>query len=571
MQGIYIKLPDIATPPRIELFVILLLLPSAIFITQAGYGTSALTDALSFLCLIAAVLVSAFGLGWAVIQQLLMKDAIQFVTLHENLGVAPGCQSSDPGAVFAMTSNRKSSHGGFLVERDLPNEARPSHFGASSIDQLAHDDLGSAEASEVEAGGVPTGNTIRLFAEAQDATRRAWGSAIGANFANSVTDMDTDAVVSAPKRSPRPQAVAEAYESNIQRQGDWNHRMVDTSNAATSGQVLANLMDQNSVGEHHHSGVASLAQHNAKTYLDSENSLPKIEDGRTVAVLGDPNNHNNWSGDIPEQQPADLHALVPDDQVTPPSEVYSESGNSLGTQEPSLLISAMHGSVKPSSAGLGFVTAIHAVGGKDSLDPASFNQSILPAPPKGYSLVAADEMVAMYERMDGFVRRFGIFFQDAIGREPMSALRRMRPRILIGVMVSFMHKCTLAFVFGYWSRFRKSWTQMGLLVSVHAAYLLYQCVVWPFADRVQQAIETLTVSCQVLLIICFANMMEASEETAIAEKCALGFTLCGLLLMMVSDLWQLLIKLRKAVWKIAAAARRTKRTDTDRQSKSGAN
>ena len=70
----------------------------------------------------------------------------------------------------------------------------------------------------------------------------------------------------------------------------------------------------------------------------------------------------------------------------------------------------------------------------------------------------------MYEKRAGFVQRFGIFFQDTIGRAPTQAMKRMRPMTVIAVMVSFLHKCALAFVFGNWSRYRKSWTQIVLLV-----------------------------------------------------------------------------------------------------------
>lgn len=59
-------------------------------------------------------------------------------------------------------------------------------------------------------------------------------------------------------------------------------------------------------------------------------------------------------------------------------------------------------------------------------------------------------------------------------------------------------------------------------MSIHSAFGLYQVFVRPFADNVQQAIEVLTISCQVLLFICFANMMDPSGGAVIAEKCALG-------------------------------------------------
>jgi hypothetical protein len=66
----------------------------------------------------------------------------------------------------------------------------------------------------------------------------------------------------------------------------------------------------------------------------------------------------------------------------------------------------------------------------------------------------------MYERKNKFVHRFGALFQDGKGRVPSAAVQRMHPVYGFGAMVSFVHKCALAFDFGYFSNQFKSWTQL---------------------------------------------------------------------------------------------------------------
>lgn len=188
--GREITLPDIAAPPRIEIFVVLLLLPSALFITQAGYTTKASTQALAAVCLVIAAIMISFGLGWVVITQLLVKKNIRFVTFASATTRSQMSSGMSDGLVAAK---RKSSHGAFLVERDMPDQARPSEFGCSSLDQLAVDDTESSEAGDDAISATPAGNTIQLFAEAQGATRRVWGSSIGPDFAAEVLAADLEA------------------------------------------------------------------------------------------------------------------------------------------------------------------------------------------------------------------------------------------------------------------------------------------------------------------------------------------------------------------------------------------
>jgi hypothetical protein len=73
--------------------------------------------------------------------------------------------------------------------------------------------------------------------------------------------------------------------------------------------------------------------------------------------------------------------------------------------------------------------------------------------------------VAMYERSHLFVKRFGVVFQECTGKQPSLAQRRMGPFITAGTTISFLHKCCLAFAFGYFAYEAKSWHQLGILVS----------------------------------------------------------------------------------------------------------
>lgn len=177
--GTSIPLPDIAVPPRTELFLVLLLLPSAIFITQAGYCEEFSTQALAASCLLLAALMVWFGLGWVVIHQLLMKHNIRFVASFFRPCQAPRCSNGASDGLM-LTAKRKSSHGGFLVERDFADQARSSRFGGSRMCQLDDDD--ELDINAGDDGGIshkPASNTVQLFAEAQGATCHGWGASVG--------------------------------------------------------------------------------------------------------------------------------------------------------------------------------------------------------------------------------------------------------------------------------------------------------------------------------------------------------------------------------------------------------
>jgi hypothetical protein len=76
--------------------------------------------------------------------------------------------------------------------------------------------------------------------------------------------------------------------------------------------------------------------------------------------------------------------------------------------------------------------------------------------------------VAMYEREPGFVNSYGCVFQECISDSPSRAIERMNPSILLGAMIGYAHKCTLAFLLGHYAHLRQSWTQLIVLVCPHS-------------------------------------------------------------------------------------------------------
>lgn len=220
--GTTIALPDIAAPPRIEVFLLLLLLPSAIFITQAGYSNDSPTQALAASCLLITALMILFGLGWVVIDQLLLKHNVRFVALLPGPHHAPRRSNGASGS-FILTAKRKSSHGGFLVERDFADQARPSQFGASSMGHLDDDD--ELDSNAGNDGGIseePASNTMQLFAEAQGATCHAWGASVGPTRAVNPlpSAVETNAFVSGDRQPARP--IAEGFNMTSEQQNVSN-------------------------------------------------------------------------------------------------------------------------------------------------------------------------------------------------------------------------------------------------------------------------------------------------------------------------------------------------------------
>ena len=217
LRGLTVKLPDVATPPRIEIFVTLLLLPSVIFITQAASSGNTSTEALPLLPMLAAVLMIALGLGWAVIHQMLISHTVKFAYIAEGLQNFSGQFDGAADRILSSSAPRKSSHGGFLVERDLPNQVLPSQFGTSNANQLADDDIDNYGVGMPDSRAMPAENMIQLFAEAQGATCRAWGLSAGPHLAADLMTHSKDYCVTT-FNSLTP--VAEANEYGLRRQDE---------------------------------------------------------------------------------------------------------------------------------------------------------------------------------------------------------------------------------------------------------------------------------------------------------------------------------------------------------------
>lgn len=150
--------------------------------------------------------------------------------------------------------------------------------------------------------------------------------------------------------------------------------------------------------------MSSLVQQDTDGRLgNQERSLPQIEDETVAAVLGDPNHHkqSNQQDAAPasaadaQEQDDELEIIPSDDhlQRAPVSEIRSDIEHNLGSQEPSLLISAMHGGYRASSTGLGFGTATQGPDMKGSPYPVLLDNNDLTNSVKGYCLVEADAMV----------------------------------------------------------------------------------------------------------------------------------------------------------------------------------
>lgn len=151
--------------------------------------------------------------------------------------------------------------------------------------------------------------------------------------------------------------------------------------------------------------TTSYAEHETgTTSVNSEIAgLPQIEDGVTFGILGDPNNCKNSKEDRPlshdkiEPQQgfnAECQVIAPHSHLSRahPQEVNTDIGESLLPQEPSLLISAVHGSHNACLIGTDSDTGIpgHA---KSSPHQNALDKPKLLHFPAGHVLVASDGVV----------------------------------------------------------------------------------------------------------------------------------------------------------------------------------
>ncbi|GMH34273.1 hypothetical protein BSKO_02107 [Bryopsis sp. KO-2023] len=128
--------------------------------------------------------------------------------------------------------------------------------------------------------------------------------------------------------------------------------------------------------------------------------------------------------------------------------------------------------------------------GRSTSDPALGQKSVRDT--ASYLLPECNEEPASWcllERQKGFIARYGFAFEDVLGADPEKGRSRATPQMLSTHAVFFVSRVLAAGVFGFWSRFRRSWVQVVILLVVHLFCVVHLLYLRPYAARSLQLVE----------------------------------------------------------------------------------
>lgn len=124
--GKTIPIMRIATAPRIEIFFLLVLMPSAIFTTQAASTVTPAAASAAAWCLVLAGLLFAWGAGWVIVWKILVCKSIVFVVLPQRrqsrVSFFGGAEREPSQSYSQAAGRRRSSRSGFVVEGDAGDD-----------------------------------------------------------------------------------------------------------------------------------------------------------------------------------------------------------------------------------------------------------------------------------------------------------------------------------------------------------------------------------------------------------------------------------------------------------------
>lgn len=147
-SGRQLPLFSLATPPRLEIFFWILLMPSAIFTTQAASTVSPTAASLAAWCLVLAFVLFLWGACWVILWKIIICKTIVFVIVPRRSRVSffqatqtPGDATTDTDHLFRFQGDdlsyshvgarRRSSRAGFVIEPET--QARNSGWYAASL------------------------------------------------------------------------------------------------------------------------------------------------------------------------------------------------------------------------------------------------------------------------------------------------------------------------------------------------------------------------------------------------------------------------------------------------------
>jgi hypothetical protein len=159
-----------------------------------------------------------------------------------------------------------------------------------------------------------------------------------------------------------------------------------------------------------------------------------------------------------------------------------------------------------------------------------------------------------------FLDRFWFVVDDLVGDDKLQALARVRLPILVFYIVNSVQRVLTALFFGFYHFAYISVAQLGMLVALHALFVLYLLAVRPYASKLLLASDVVAYVCEITILTSALLLRQAPNSKALLQV-LVGCYFVDVVLMMLPELlrysimaWQWWQRRRQQRSNAAAAA-----------------
>jgi hypothetical protein len=159
-----------------------------------------------------------------------------------------------------------------------------------------------------------------------------------------------------------------------------------------------------------------------------------------------------------------------------------------------------------------------------------------------------------------FLDRFWYMVDDLVGDDKPQALARVRLPILVFYIVNSLQRVLTALFFGFYHFAYTSFAQLGMLVVLHALFVLYLLAVRPYVSKLLLGSDVVAYVCEITILAAALLLRHAPNSKALLQV-LVGCYFVDVVLMMLPELlrycimaWQWWQRRRQQRSSAAAAA-----------------
>jgi hypothetical protein len=134
-----------------------------------------------------------------------------------------------------------------------------------------------------------------------------------------------------------------------------------------------------------------------------------------------------------------------------------------------------------------------------------------------------------------FLDRFWYMLDDLVGDERAEALARVRLPILVFYIVNSVQRVLTALFFGFYHFAYISLEQLGVLVALHALFVVYLLAVRPYASKLLLCADLVAYACELTILAAALLLRQAPNSKALLQV-FVGCYFVDVLFMMLPEL-----------------------------------